>query len=345
MNNNLHTIDELREDSESILVFKRLYIPKYLSFVYVLLSVFFPVFIISLMFSPWQQVSKGKGKVIAYDPQNRRQKIEAPVSGRIAKWHVSEGQKVSKGDILVNLEDIDPQIIKRLEQKKSSISLNIRAAKEAYRLSKKNLERQKKLVVAGLSSERGFEKAQIETAKLKSQLSKVETELADTEVRLSRQSSQEVRADQTGVITRIIAPQGGVIVKAGDSLCELVPDTDDRAVELFITGNDIPLVSIGRKVRLQFEGWPAVQFSGWPAVAVGTFGGVVKYVDHADDGKGNYRVLIFPDPSDSNKWPSTRFLRQGIKTVGWILLDEVSFGWEVWRQLNGFPITVDDNNL
>jgi hypothetical protein len=26
--------------------------------------------------------------------------------------------------------------------------------------------------------------------------------------------------------------------------------------------------------------------------------------------------------------------------VGWILLDTVSLGWELWRQFNGFPPTI-----
>lgn len=341
MNNKLPTIDQLK--GREGLLLKKIYLPKFLNFIYFILSIFFPVFFIVLMFAPWQQVSVGKGKVIAYNPENRRQKIEAPVSGRIAKWFVQEGQRVKKGDILVKLEDIDPQIITRLRQKRASINLNIDAARQAYTISIKNQDRQRKLVAEGLSSERSFEKAQIETAKLKSQLSKIEAELADIEVKLSRQSSQEVKAEQSGVIMRIIAPQGGVIVKAGDELTELIPEREESAVQLFITGNDLPLVREGRKVRLQFEGWPAVQFTGWPSVAVGTFGGVVKFVDQADDGNGNYRVIVFPDLTDPNPWPSTTFLRQGIKTVGWILLDEVSLGWELWRQLNGFPVTVDDN--
>ena len=37
--------------------------------------------------------------------------------------------------------------------------------------------------------------------------------------------------------------------------------------------NDMPMLQTGRRVRLQFEGWPALQFSGWPSIAVGTFGG------------------------------------------------------------------------
>ena len=36
-------------------------------------------------------------------------------------------------------------------------------------------------------------------------------------------------------------------------------------------------------------------------------------------------------------WPDERWLRQGTRAKGWIVLDRVSLGFEIWRQLNGFP--------
>ena len=61
-------------------------------------------------------------------------------------------------------------------------------------------------------------------------------------------------------------------------------------------GNDVPLVTVDREVRLQFEGWPAIQFgSGWPNVALGTYGGRVAAVDATDNGKGKFRVLVRPE--------------------------------------------------
>ena len=76
-----------------------------------------------------------------------------------------------------------------------------------------------------------------------------------------------------------MAGTGAELLKAGDPLLVFVPDTDARAVELWVDGNDVPLLREGRHVRVQFEGWPALQFSGWPSVAVGTFGGHVAVVD------------------------------------------------------------------
>ena len=168
-----------------------------------------------------------------------------------------------------------------------------------------------------------------------SEIATANGELARIEVRLARQQTQAVKAPRTGTVLRVVAKQGGEMVKDGDVLAIIVPDTEERAVELLIDGNDVPLVTPGRAVRLQFEGWPAVQFAGWPEVAVGTFGGTVAFVDAADDGKGHFRAVVIPD--GKQPWPATRFLRQGTRANGWVLLDTVRLGYEVWRQFNGFP--------
>ena len=136
-----------------------------------------------------------------------------------------------------------------------------------------------------------------------------------------------------------MTPPLGEIVKAGDPLLTLVPETMDRAVEIWVDGNDAPLIREGSTVRLQFEGWPAVQFVGWPSVAVGTFGGRVALIDATDDGQGKFRLLVVPDPAEP-AWPDVRFLRQGVRAKGWVLMNRVSLGYEVWRQLNGFPPVV-----
>lgn len=172
--------------------------------------------------------------------------------------------------------------------------------------------------------------------KTQSELEESRASLLKSEVDLARQQSQRVTAPRDGSVLRILANPYGDIVRQGDPLLVLVPDTDTKAVELWVDGNDAALITPGRHARLQFEGWPALQFVGWPEVAVGTFGGTVAFVDATDDGKGKFRVLIVPDANDK-PWPSERFLRQGVRVKGWILLNRVTMAYELWRQLNAFP--------
>ena len=155
---------------------------------------------------------------------------------------------------------------------------------------------------------------------------------------------QPVHSPSKGVISYVKPDhREGSRVEKGQ-LFVIVPEATELAVEMKVSGNDMPLIHEGDRVRLQFEGWPAVQFVGWPSVAVGTFGGNVNRVFPTDDGKGNFRILVSEaktTESDSD-WPDDRYLRQGVRANGWVLLKRVPLGYEIWRQLNGFPPTVAD---
>jgi biotin carboxyl carrier protein len=295
--------------------------------------------LIMLVFVPWQQTSFATGRVIPFDPNERLQEIHAPVKGLIERWYVVEGDMVEEGDPLVEFQDIDPQLLERLNQQKVAAEAGLAASIISMETSLKNLNRQKILSDKGLKSQRDYELAQIEYQKALSDNASKRKELADIEVKLSRQSSQTMLANRSGQIMRVYYPEGGVVVKQGDTVATLAPKADHKIVELLIKGNDLPLLKIGRTVRLQFEGWPAIQFSGWPSVAVGTFGGLIHNIDHSDNGKGYFRIFVKPDPG-LPEWPDARYLRQGVRVKGWVLLDMVPLGYEMWRIFNGFPPVV-----
>jgi adhesin transport system membrane fusion protein len=175
----------------------------------------------------------------------------------------------------------------------------------------------------------------------------IERDIQDIDNRIERFKARKVVAPCDGVVFRVAANvgQGGQYVKEGEDLCTIVPDTNDRVVELFLDGLDAPLVLAFADrtgsmphVRLQFEGWPAVQFSGWPELAIGTFGGKIRQIDAAAANSGRFRVLVEPEQRlVKDAWPAPEFLRQGNQAVGWVFLNRVPLGYEIWRRLNGFP--------
>ncbi len=182
----------------------------------------------------------------------------------------------------------------------------------------------------------GVEKTRAELNKAIEDQNYVRADLLKVETRLARQQTQTITAPRDGTVLRLMANPNAELLKPGQALAILVPDTKQRAVELWVDGNDLPLIVTGSHVRLQFEGYPSVQFGGWPEFSVGSFGGQVALIDATDDGKGHFRILVSPDPNDIN-WPDTRFLRQGVRVNGWILLGRVTLGYEMWRIFNGFP--------
>ena len=196
---------------------------------------------------------------------------------------------------------------------------------------------------ASLDSLRGsLESARESTAKVDSDLQKIAIDQQNVK---RRGEQQFVTAPRDGRVVRLLQVGAGSALKVGDVMATLVPQSDDRAVELMVTDNDVALLTPGRTVRLQIAGWPAVQFSGRPSVAVGTFGGIVSVIDAVDDGTARYRIIVKPDlariaSGKDTPWPPAQTLRPGAEATGWILLDEVPLGYELWRQFNGFPATV-----
>jgi adhesin transport system membrane fusion protein len=270
-----------------------------------------------------------------------KQKVVAEQQGLIAAEaaQVQADAFVARKRQLLKEQLTSPQEVEIAERKQREERAKAKQA-EAYLAAAESALRAKQSQLAQKQREaEGYvETARAEYQKARGEAAFAAKELVEIEGKLAKQGNQVVTAPRDGTIVRLLAYEGGEIVKEGDPLFILVPEDAERAVEIWVSGNDAPLVSLGRTVRLQFEGWPAVQFAGWPSVAIGTFGGRVVNVDATDDGKGKFRVLVLPE--EGAEWPSQQYLRQGVRANGWILLNRVMLGYEVWRQMNGFPPVV-----
>ncbi len=401
---------------------------------YSLLGIFSISFII--MFLPWQQnIFSVQGDVIALYPEDRPQKIESTIAGKIEKWHVHEGQHIKKGEPILTLTEVkekyfDPNLSIRLQEqfyakeqainssrnkieaidsqiealenanryslekaknklkqsilKNKSDSADFVAEKNNFSIAQNQYDRSLKMYEQGLIAlyelEKRKAKLQESTAKLVSyenkvdasknevlnarielnsviaeysdkiskaksekssalvylansegEISKLKNEIANIDI---RNEQYVVYAPQNGYIVQALQAGLGEIIKEGESVTSIMPENPKMAAEIYVYPMDVPLLSIGRKVRLEFDGWPALQFSGWPSVAVGTFGGKIEVIDRVENKNGKFRVIVTPDEHDE-PWPKQ--LRMGSGVQGWAMLDEVPIWYEIWRQLNGFP--------
>lgn len=395
----------------------------------------FALLSILTLFLPWTQNIQGDGFLTTLTPDQRPQTIQSPIPGRIERWYVREGDRVSKGDTILFISEIkseyfDPNLVSRtgdqirvkelsvaaykekvnaletqigalerertlklqmadnkLEQarlKVQSDSIDLEAAKTNLSIAERQFERTSQLQSEGLKAITDVEekrlKLQETQAKLISQQNKLlaaRAELINAEVEINRIqaeyadkvakarsekfTAESSRFDSEAQVTKlqneytnyelrrdmyyITAPQDGVINRAlqsgigeafkeGDKLVNIMPTNYDMAVETFVEPIDLPLIHIGERVRIQFDGWPAIVFSGWPNVSYGTYGGVVVAVETFISDNGKYRILIAPDPQD-HEWPRDIRIGSGASTMA--LLKDVPIWYELWRQLNGFP--------
>ena len=163
------------------------------------------------------------------------------------------------------------------------------------------------------------------------QVTKLENEYANYE---RRSEMHYIRAPQNGFINKAMQAGLGETFKEGDELVNIMPSDYDMAVETFVDPIDLPLMHLGEKIRIQFDGWPVIIFSGWPNVSYGTYGGEVVAIETFISPNGKYRILVAPDPQD-HPWPEDLRVGSGANTIA--LLEDVPIWFELWRQLNGFP--------
>ncbi len=399
-----------------------------------LLFAFF-VLVLLMMFLPWTQNIQGEGFLTTLTPDQRPQTIQSPIPGRIEKWYVREGDRVSKGDTILFISEIkneyfDPNLVERTDMQVEAKSLSVRSYKEKVkaleaqiealtqerilklemaenkllqakykvqadsidlvaartnlRIAERQFERSQTLNSEGLLPVTHFEakslKLQETQAKLISQENKLlgsRNEVINAQVEIGRIKAEYVdkiskarsekftaessRFDSEAMVTKlenertnyemrrnlyyITAPQDGFINRAlqtgigetfkeGDKLVGIMPTNYQMAVETFVDPIDLPLINLGEKVRIQFDGWPAIVFSGWPNVSYGTYGGEVVAIETFISENGKYRILLSPDPDD-HEWPVDLRIGSGARTIA--LLSDVPIWYELWRQLNGFP--------
>ena len=163
------------------------------------------------------------------------------------------------------------------------------------------------------------------------QVSKLENSNSNYTV---RRNLLYITAPHDGFINKAIKGGIGGTFKEGDDLVGIMPEKYDLAVETFVRPIDLPLLHIGEKVRVQFDGWPAIVFSGWPNVSYGTYGAKVVAIENFISDNGKYRVLLAPDETD-HTWPEAIRVGSGARTIA--LLEDVPIWFELWRQLNSFP--------
>ncbi len=142
---------------------------------------------------------------------------------------------------------------------------------------------------------------------------------------LAPQDGQIVQAKKSGL---------GEILKDGERITVIVPTRINYAVEMYVRPVDLPLISIGQKVRFMFDGFPAIVFSGWPNSSYGTFGGKVVAYENSISTNGMFRVMVAEDTTDK-KWPPQIKIGSGAQAIA--LLKNVPIWYELWRNVNGFP--------
>lgn len=182
-------------------------------------------------------------------------KVSAEIPGRIVQLNVKEGDKVEKGQFLVEL---DPQAyLAALESATSAL----RAARGQKQGAEADLRRARELVAKGMASQADLDAAQAAAELYAGQLDQAVAE--------------EKRARENLSKTRIAAPMSGTVSRLNKELGELtlgsqfqedvilvVADLSAMQVRAEVDENDIVGVKLGDSAKVEIDAFPDTSFHG-----------------------------------------------------------------------------------
>jgi multidrug efflux pump subunit AcrA (membrane-fusion protein) len=117
----------------------------------------FIIFSAFLLFVPWTQTVTVQGKLSAYSAVERPQEVHAHINGSLKRWFVHEGDFVKKGDLLLQLGDVNPKfmapdLLKRLDESREALKQKRQAALEHVGILDKRIEEMTSLAETAMST-------------------------------------------------------------------------------------------------------------------------------------------------------------------------------------------------
>ena len=111
--------------------------------------------------APWQQSVTGGGSVTALDPAQRPQSIDVPIKGRLKNWGpgIQENVHVLKGQLIAEIEDIDPELLGRLENQLSQMQSLVANLKLNFEAKQSSLESARNVVTSQEALRKTYESA------------------------------------------------------------------------------------------------------------------------------------------------------------------------------------------
>lgn len=169
-------------------------------------------------------------------------KVGFKMAGILGKVWVSEGQSIAEGDILAQLEAKDLELA-------AEAAMNSRDnAKTAYKFSRDNYEKMKKLLAAGAVSPQESDKARVEMENLSASFNNAEIAYQN---KLNNLEDTALKADISGVVADILSEEGEII-PSGYPVA--IIRGSELEVNIGISQNDLSKVRIGTPARIIING-------------------------------------------------------------------------------------------
>lgn len=194
--------------------------------------------------------------------------IKSTVSGRIVSYKVREGDLVTQGQVLAEVEP-DVNQAQTLSDVKGSVS----QAKVAFLNADKDFKQQEALFKDGLVSEQAFR-----ASKVTRDLAEESLKAANTRYQIVEDRGIPISGNASTQLAKVTSPMAGMIIKKGVELGDTimsgvnsfnagtivytVADLKSLIIRVNINEVDIAKVKVGQVVRITLDAFPQRTFSG-----------------------------------------------------------------------------------
>ncbi len=195
--------------------------------------------------------------------------ISADVSGKITKLAVVEGQWVTKGQLLVELDrERFLAAVESAEATVSSAEANATLVHENMIKAEKEYKRSKELLSTGLESQADFEakqaEYQVEVARYKSNQDQVEQAKAALKQARSDLSKTTIYAPMSGTVSQLNKELGEIALGSQfqKDVILVVADLTEMEAQVNVDENDIVTIGTGQKAEIEVDALPGQKLSG-----------------------------------------------------------------------------------
>ena len=196
-------------------------------------------------------------------------RISANVSARIIKLHINEGDFVSKGQILVELDRTRYEA--SVVQAKASLSSSQATSRQqlaSMEQSSSEYNRKKKLYDQGLASQGDLENSGtlFEIAKARYQASKDQVIQSEAYLEQAKDdlSKTIISSPINGVVTKLNKEQGEIALGSQfqEDVLMVVSDLSEMEAVVEIDENDVVNITIGDSAKIMIDAFPDTVFVG-----------------------------------------------------------------------------------
>lgn len=248
--------------------------------------------------------------------------ISAQVNARVMAIPFREGERVRKGDLLVQLDDRNLRAAKesatarrdgdqaRLEAERARLA----GPRQTVEIARRNMERQQRLFEAGDVPRTSFEDAEVRVRELEATIAAAERSIASLESALAASAAEIERVEQELSFAQIDSPIDGHITRLNAEVGELVvvgtmnqqgtvimsvADLDKMRMLAQVAEADIAKVKVGQPCDIRINAYKDRVFKGVVTdVALqrtGATSGAAASATAATQGGGTFKVTVSID--------------------------------------------------